>query len=47
MKRTEDDFHINEERLANERMRDTQNFAGRFIDMFRSGSKDAQKSDKN
>jgi len=47
MKRTEDDFHINEERLANERMRDTQNFAGRFIDMFRSGSKDAQKSDEN
>ena len=47
MKRNEDDFQLNEERLANERMRDTQNFASRFIDMFRSSSKDAQKSDEN
>ena len=47
MKRNEDDFQINEERIANERMRDTQNFASRFIDMFRSDSKDAQKSDEN
>tara|TARA_R110000765_G_scaffold93980_2_gene177193 strand:+ start:289 stop:2967 length:2679 start_codon:yes stop_codon:yes gene_type:complete len=47
VKRNEDDFHVNEERLANERMRDTQNFASRFIDIFRSNPKDAQKSDEN
>jgi hypothetical protein len=47
VKRDEDNFHIGEERLANERMRDTQTFASRFIDMFRSDSKDAQKSDEN
>ena len=35
------------ESLANERMRDTQNMAGRFMDMFRSKPDDEQKSNKD
>lgn len=46
LKRNDQSAELEEERLANERMRDTQNMAGRFMDLFRSNPKDVQKSDE-
>jgi|TARA_R110000868_G_scaffold99250_4_gene273247 hypothetical protein len=47
LKRNDKSAELEEERLANERIRDTQNMAGKFMGMFSSNSKVVQKSDEN